>query len=312
VPFNYDPNASPPQAWLAFLDELWPAKDDQDGANIKALGEWFGYIVSGRTDLHKILMMVGDHGISVFPPEEQELSPPVDLAGTPIEIMVRNLAMKGYASQEAYWMITAWAYHAKHDLNQLPRGVRVFCEMCVRDCPFRGPPTEPVVWMIVVAAAVLAAVALGLYVWAVLDQELNVTFGSHEWAYAMTYQERLWQAEILNVGYKQEGYYEHGISLGYVISSINREYRGRTKTDWIGHKRGRETLEGRHPILYHVYRFTGWEVYFCGVMTRIGSRVCKLREGGDDPFKPRGPWSRPGGRRYTPTYRGCWQEFWWL
>jgi putative DNA primase/helicase len=59
VPFDYDPAAPPPRQWLAFLNELWPAQDDPDAANIKALGEWFGYVVSGRTDLHKILLMVG-------------------------------------------------------------------------------------------------------------------------------------------------------------------------------------------------------------------------------------------------------------
>jgi putative DNA primase/helicase len=55
VPFDYDPLAPPPARWLAFLDELWP----QESEAIDVLGEWFGYVVSGRLDLHKILMMVG-------------------------------------------------------------------------------------------------------------------------------------------------------------------------------------------------------------------------------------------------------------
>ena len=55
VPFDYDPSAPQPKRWLAFLDELWP----DDSAAIDALGEWFGYVVSGRLDLHKILLMVG-------------------------------------------------------------------------------------------------------------------------------------------------------------------------------------------------------------------------------------------------------------
>jgi putative DNA primase/helicase len=55
VPFAYDPNAPEPRRWLDFLGELWP-----DGADaIDVLGEWSGYVVSGRTDLHKILLMVG-------------------------------------------------------------------------------------------------------------------------------------------------------------------------------------------------------------------------------------------------------------
>ena len=55
VPFDYDAKAPSPERWLQFLAEVWP---DQAEC-VDALGEWFGYVVSGRTDLHKILLMVG-------------------------------------------------------------------------------------------------------------------------------------------------------------------------------------------------------------------------------------------------------------
>jgi putative DNA primase/helicase len=55
VPFAYEPNAPDPGRWLGFLKELWPS----DRESIAALQEWFGYIVSGRLDLHKILLLVG-------------------------------------------------------------------------------------------------------------------------------------------------------------------------------------------------------------------------------------------------------------
>jgi putative DNA primase/helicase len=55
VPFAYDGNASEPAQWLTFLDDLWP----QEPEAIDVLAEWFGYVVSGRLDLHKILLMVG-------------------------------------------------------------------------------------------------------------------------------------------------------------------------------------------------------------------------------------------------------------
>jgi putative DNA primase/helicase len=55
VPFPYDPDAPEPKRWHAFLDELWPDEPDA----IDLLGEWFGYVISGRLDLHKILVMVG-------------------------------------------------------------------------------------------------------------------------------------------------------------------------------------------------------------------------------------------------------------
>ena len=55
VPFDYDPDALEPIRWLDFLDELWP--DDPD--SIAALQEFFGYVISGRLDLQKILLLVG-------------------------------------------------------------------------------------------------------------------------------------------------------------------------------------------------------------------------------------------------------------
>ncbi|MFJ6664023.1 phage/plasmid primase, P4 family [Streptomyces sp. NPDC091383] len=54
VPFDYDPDATAPD-WERFLSDVWP--DDPD--SITALQEWFGYVLSGRTDLQKILLMVG-------------------------------------------------------------------------------------------------------------------------------------------------------------------------------------------------------------------------------------------------------------
>jgi putative DNA primase/helicase len=54
VPFDYDPEATAP-AWRAFLKRLWP----QDPDSITALQEWFGYVLSGRTDQQKILLMIG-------------------------------------------------------------------------------------------------------------------------------------------------------------------------------------------------------------------------------------------------------------
>jgi putative DNA primase/helicase len=55
VPFDYDPDAPEPMRWLCFLDDLWGKDADQ----IAALQEFFGYVVSGRLDLHKILLIVG-------------------------------------------------------------------------------------------------------------------------------------------------------------------------------------------------------------------------------------------------------------
>lgn len=54
VPFAYDPNATAP-TWESFLAQIWP----DDPETIHALQEWFGYVLSGRTDQQKILLMKG-------------------------------------------------------------------------------------------------------------------------------------------------------------------------------------------------------------------------------------------------------------
>jgi putative DNA primase/helicase len=55
VPFDHDPKAPNPEAWLRFLGQVWP----DDARSIAALQEFFGYVLSGRTDLHKIALIVG-------------------------------------------------------------------------------------------------------------------------------------------------------------------------------------------------------------------------------------------------------------
>jgi putative DNA primase/helicase len=55
VPFEYEAAATEPTRWLTFLNQLWP--DDEE--SIAALQEFFAYVLSGRTDLHKIMLLIG-------------------------------------------------------------------------------------------------------------------------------------------------------------------------------------------------------------------------------------------------------------
>jgi putative DNA primase/helicase len=55
VPFDYDPNAPPPQLWLNFLKELW----NRDQQSIECVQELFGYLVSGDTRQQKIFLLNG-------------------------------------------------------------------------------------------------------------------------------------------------------------------------------------------------------------------------------------------------------------
>jgi putative DNA primase/helicase len=55
VPFDFDQDAARPSRWYGFLEQLWP--DDPDAP--RALQEFMGYVLSGRTDLDKILLLIG-------------------------------------------------------------------------------------------------------------------------------------------------------------------------------------------------------------------------------------------------------------
>lgn len=55
VPFDYDGDAPPPTAWLQFLDSVWSG----DADSIALLQEYVGYVLSGRTDMQKMLMLIG-------------------------------------------------------------------------------------------------------------------------------------------------------------------------------------------------------------------------------------------------------------
>lgn len=55
VPLDYDPAALEIVEWLRFLLSLWP----DDEASIALLQEWFGYVLSGRLEQQKMLLMIG-------------------------------------------------------------------------------------------------------------------------------------------------------------------------------------------------------------------------------------------------------------
>ncbi|WP_236655339.1 DNA primase family protein [Streptacidiphilus carbonis] len=55
VPFDYVADAPVPVRWIGFLSSLWPG----DPEAVLAVQEWFGYILSGRTDLQKMMLIIG-------------------------------------------------------------------------------------------------------------------------------------------------------------------------------------------------------------------------------------------------------------
>ncbi len=60
VPFAYDASAPRPGQWLKFLGDLWPLESGQKNhPAADLLQEWFGYVISGRLDCHKIFLMIG-------------------------------------------------------------------------------------------------------------------------------------------------------------------------------------------------------------------------------------------------------------
>jgi putative DNA primase/helicase len=59
VPYDYDKSATDLTEWLGFLRSIWPMVDGAEAEEILVLQEWFGYILSGRTDQHKIMLFKG-------------------------------------------------------------------------------------------------------------------------------------------------------------------------------------------------------------------------------------------------------------
>ncbi|CDM76127.1 DNA primase family protein [Mycobacterium marinum] len=55
VPFDYAADAPEPQAWLEFLSSVWP----DDGDSVALLQQYIGYAISGRTDMQKLLLLIG-------------------------------------------------------------------------------------------------------------------------------------------------------------------------------------------------------------------------------------------------------------
>ncbi|MBJ7289401.1 phage/plasmid primase, P4 family [Williamsia sp.] len=53
--FEYDTSNTSPTEWLRFLESVWP--DDPEA--IATLQEWFGYVLSGRTDIQKMMLIQG-------------------------------------------------------------------------------------------------------------------------------------------------------------------------------------------------------------------------------------------------------------
>lgn len=54
LPYDYEPSATAP-GWQTFLDQVLP--DDRQAQDF--LGEWFGYVLSGRTDQQKMAALIG-------------------------------------------------------------------------------------------------------------------------------------------------------------------------------------------------------------------------------------------------------------
>ncbi|MEU7817071.1 phage/plasmid primase, P4 family [Pseudonocardia sp. NPDC049154] len=59
IPLEFNPEVGQPTEWLKFLRTLWKPVDGKDADEIRALQQWFGYVLSGRLDLQKMLLLVG-------------------------------------------------------------------------------------------------------------------------------------------------------------------------------------------------------------------------------------------------------------
>jgi P4 family phage/plasmid primase-like protien len=91
VGFDYDPNATTPNAWLNFLDQVFNGEVDQ----IESLQEAFGYCLSSDTSQEKVFMLLGDKrsGKDTTRHTLQSLLSPTVICGPTLDSMGTNFGM---------------------------------------------------------------------------------------------------------------------------------------------------------------------------------------------------------------------------
>lgn len=90
VPFDFDRDAKCPQ-WEAWLADTF----EHDPATVDMIQEWFGYIISGRTDLQKALMLQGVErsGKGTIARILQKLAGEINCAGTTLNSLTEQFGM---------------------------------------------------------------------------------------------------------------------------------------------------------------------------------------------------------------------------
>ncbi len=89
--FDFDPEAPPPAAWLAFLADLWPLDSDA----INTLAEWMGYLLTPDTRQQKILLLVGPKrsGKGTIARVVRELVGPANVGGPTLASLATNFGL---------------------------------------------------------------------------------------------------------------------------------------------------------------------------------------------------------------------------
>ena len=92
VPFDFDGRAPRPERWQRFLEQLWPKDPDA----ITALQQFFGYVLSGGTDLDKILLLIGPTraGKGVITRTLGRLIGPGNVAGSTLASLGQNFGLQ--------------------------------------------------------------------------------------------------------------------------------------------------------------------------------------------------------------------------
>lgn len=97
LPFAYEPAAPEPVHWMQFLQSLWPDDDGRVGTTISTLQEIMGYLVSGRTDMQKIFLLIGPtrSGKGTIASIIEHLIGEQNYVGVPLGDLCRDFATAG-------------------------------------------------------------------------------------------------------------------------------------------------------------------------------------------------------------------------
>lgn len=259
---------------------------------------WYGRVMK----LFKVLNVSVERISSLFPPRDPTEEEKVFRAGLPIEMLQKSincLLGRGYTHHEAKMVVEAvynayWYHFGIHDYvhcveltfwrirDTIPciRGAKAYV------AEFAG--LAPLVY-----AGVIMGLIAGIYMLTTPTSSL-ITVSPPCNLYFGTFGASVWPVALVGVSAEQVPFYQVYQNWGPVMTAHARNFpfppEYVDKIWFHGSVKWRDWAWG----VFWVLKLQWVVAHFCGLLTRTGANIYKMREGGHDPWAPPGPMSVPG------------------